>query len=323
MRRWLQALLILAALPSLPSAARAQTTDHYALLMVWMPGLCKFEPDRAECKELTLRRYDGLNLSFLALQSIGSGGIGNTFCYTMLGDEELDRTRQWCEMDQPRILDTLMAQLKIIMPVMQSCQDRGLWSRYASCTLYSANDYYSRAIKLARAAAGTQLNNKIAAAVGRTAKQSELVEAFAADFGEENSNAVDFVCRKIGKTSHLLQVRITVMPRALTRGLAPEFLWKPTDSLRRRCPENIVVDAPPVPIAGAGTGETAPAPPPEPSPPLAEPSPPPPEPSPLPAEPSPPPAKPAPPPGEPPIPESAPVAPVETEPLEPQGPVVR
>src|SRR3954466_6010036 len=148
MRRW---FLALAAVLSVTAGARADVTDHYVLLMVWMPGLCKLEPDRAECKELTLRRYDGLNLAFMALQSARPSSAANTFCYTMLGDEDMDRSRQWCDMNQPRISDTLAEQLKKLMPVMQSCQDRGLWARYASCTLYSANDYYTRAIKLATA----------------------------------------------------------------------------------------------------------------------------------------------------------------------------
>ncbi len=289
MRRWFLALMMLMPLVS---GARADVTDHYDLLMVWMPGLCKFEPDRPECKDLTLRRYDGLNLAFMALQSARPSNAANTFCYTMLDDEDSDRSRQWCDMYQPKIPDTLTLQLKTLMPVMQSCQDRGLWARYASCTMYSATDYYSRAIKLAKAVAGTQLNSKIAAAVGATVKQSELVEAFKAEFGDEKANAVEFICRKEAKTAHLLQVRIAVTARALTRGLDKEFLWTPANPLRRSCPENIVVDAPPVPIAGAGADGTAPV-------------------------------KPAPPPGEPPAPDSSPVAPVETEPLSPQGPVVR
>jgi ribonuclease I len=289
MRRWLLALSICV---SLIPGARADVTDHYALLMLWMPGFCKFEPDRAECKELTLRRYDGLNLAFMALQSVRPSGGSNTFCYTMLDAESMDRSRQWCDMYQPKVLDTLTLQLKILMPVMQSCQDRGLWARYASCTMYSADEYYSRGIKLAKAVAGTQLNSKIAAAVGATARQSELVEAFKADFGDEKANALELICRKVGNASHLFEVRISVTARALTRGLAKESLWKPANPLRRRCPENIVVDAPPVPITGAGK-EAAP------------------------------PARPAPPPGEPAAPDAVPVAPVVTEPLEPQGPVVR
>src|SRR5215813_1950278 len=104
MRRWLLALAILSGLTP---GARADVTDHYALLMVWMPGLCKFEPDRAECKDLTLRRYDGLNLAFLALQSVRPIGASNTFCYTMLDDEDMDRARQWCDMYRPKIADTL------------------------------------------------------------------------------------------------------------------------------------------------------------------------------------------------------------------------
>src|SRR4051812_34276880 len=239
MRRWLLALAILVPLTS---GARADVTDHYVLLMVWMPGLCKLEPDRVECKDLTLRRYDGLNLAFMALQSARPSNASNTFCYTMLEDESTDRARQWCDMYQPKIPDTLTLQLKTLMPVMRSCQDRGLWARYASCTMFSATDYYSRAIRLAKAFAATQLNSKIAAAVGGVAKQSDLLEAFKADFGDEKVNAVEFICRKIGSTSHLFQVRLSLTARALTRGLDTEFLWKPNNALRRTCPENMVVD---------------------------------------------------------------------------------
>jgi ribonuclease I len=289
MRRWVLALLILVGFTS---GAQAQVTDHYALLMVWMPGLCRLEPDRVECKDLTLRRYDGLNLAFMALQSVRPVGASNTFCFTMIDDETLDRSRRWCEMYRPKIADGLTQQLNTLMPVMRSCQDRGLWARFGSCTMYSADEYYSRAIKLATSFAATQLNSKISAAVGTTAKQSELIEAFKADFGDEKVNALEFYCRKVGSEFHLVNVRVSVTARALTRGLSQETLWKPQNPLHRNCPEKIVIDAPPVPIAD---GDKSPAPP----------------------------AKPVPPPGEPAVPDAAPVAPVETEPLEPAGPVVR
>jgi ribonuclease I len=288
MRRW---LLGFAILLGLTSAAQSQVTDHYALLMVWMPGLCKFEPDRVECKGLTLRRFDGLNLAFMAVQSARTGGASNIYCYTMIDDESLDRQRKWCDMTQPKIANTLEVELKTLMPVTQSCQDRGLWARYASCTMYSGDEYYARAIKLAKSFNATELNNKIAAAVGTTIKQSELLDAFKADFGDEKLNAVEFFCRKVGTVSHLFQVRISVTARALTRGLGKDVLWKPQNPLHRNCPESIVIDAPPVPIAE--TDKNAP------------------------------PAKPAPPPGQPAAPDAVPVAPVETEPLEPKGPVVR
>src|SRR5688500_1337433 len=112
MRRWLLALAILSAVTS---GARADVADHYALLMVWMPGLCKLEPDRAECKGLTLRRYDGLNLAFMALQSVRPNSAPNTFCYTMLGDQSLDQSRQWCEITEPRVSKPLAEQLRVLM----------------------------------------------------------------------------------------------------------------------------------------------------------------------------------------------------------------
>src|SRR4051794_26382354 len=97
MRPWLRALTFIAALS--PIAPRAATTDHYALLMGWLPGLCTLEPEGVECKDLTLHRFDGLNLAFMALQSVRESGSVNTFCWPMPSDSEMDRERRWCDMD--------------------------------------------------------------------------------------------------------------------------------------------------------------------------------------------------------------------------------
>jgi ribonuclease I len=277
----------LAVAAVLAAAARAQTSDHYALLMVWMPGLCKLEPERTECKDLTLRRYDGRNLAFMALEVAHDSGVAQTFCFTMPSDSEMDRDRRWCDMDQPHVRPDLTSQLQELMPVSRSCQDRGLWARYASCTLYSPDDYYSRGIKLAKAVAATQMNTKLVGAVGGVVSQQALVDAFQADFGDESGNAIDFICRRVSGRSHLFEVKITMTARALSRGLDRDYLWKPGRGLRRSCPGTIVIDAPPgaetAPVAA--TAPTAPAVP----------------------------VKPA----EPAAPESVPVPPVEVAPLEP------
>jgi ribonuclease I len=279
------AALLLAAMPMLAMAGRAsaQMDDHYALLMVWMPGLCALETDRPECQDLTLRRYDGQNLAFMALETARESGVSQTFCYTMPSDFEMDHSRDWCDMNAPNVGPGIAAQLKKLMPVAQSCQDRGLWARYASCTMYSADDYYTRALRLAQAVAATRFNLKIAGAIGRTVSQQALVAAFEEDFGEETGNAIDFICRKKAGKFHLVNVKITVSVKALTRGLGPDYLWKPTRPLRRSCPENIQVDAPPVAEAAAAPDASVPS-------------------------------APKPVPG---IPQAVPVAPVETEPLSP------
>jgi ribonuclease I len=173
------------------------------------------------------------------------------------------------------------------MPISQSCQDRGLFARYASCTMYSANDYYTRGFRLAKAAAATMVNLKIGGAIGQVASQQALVAAFETQFGDETGDAIDFICRKSGGKSHLVNVKITVTVKALTRGLAKENLWRPTRPLRRGCPENIEVDAPPGTLLGAEAAAPAAAPPPPPKP------------------------------SGPPVPQSVPVGRVETEPLSP------
>ena len=284
-RRCLPALLLLLAMAS--SRAEAQMTpDHYALLMVWMPGLCALETDRPECKDLSLRRYDGQNLAFMALELAHDSGVSATFCFTMPSDFEMDHGRDWCDMTVPNVSAELAVQLKQLMPIAQSCQDRGLWARYASCTMYSADDYYSRGLRLAKSVAGTQVNLKIAGAIGQSVSEQALVAAFEAQFGDESGDAIDFICRKSGGKTHLVNVKITLTGKALTRGLGKEFLWKPARTLRRGCPENIAVDAPPGTQLGTpAASAAAPPPPPKPT--------------------------------QPGVPESVPVGPVEAEPLSP------
>jgi ribonuclease I len=286
LRRCLLALL-LAAVSIAASAGKAEAqmaSDHFALLMAWMPGLCTLETDRPECKTLTLRRYDGQNLAFMALEVAHDSGVSDTFCFTMPSDFEMDHSRDWCDMSKPNLSPDLAAELAQLMPIAQSCQDRGLFARYASCTMYSANDYYSRGFRLAKAMAATLVNLKIAGAIGKAASQQALVAAFETQFGDETGDAVDFICRKSGGKSHLVNVKITLTVKALTRGLAKENLWRPTRPLRRSCPESIEVDAPPGTPLGVAPAAAA-APPPKPS--------------------------------GPPVPESVPVGPVETAPLSP------
>jgi ribonuclease I len=282
-------VLAMAGMLSLGGKAQAQmSADHYALLMVWMPGLCALEPNRPECKDLSLRRYDGQNLAFQALEVARESGASQTYCFTMPSDFEMDHSRDWCDMSKPRLSSPdLEKDLQRLMPIAQSCQDRGLWAHYASCTMYSADDYYSRGFKLAKAVAGTLVNVKIAGAIGQTVTQQSLISAFETQFGDETGSSIDFICRKSGGKSHLVNVRITLTVKALTRGLAPEYLWKSERPLRRSCPENILVDAPPGAEIGKPAVQAAP-------PPKSKPKP-----------------------TEPGAPPSVPVGPVETEPLSP------
>jgi ribonuclease I len=257
-------LLTMAGMLSPGGRDQAQASDdHYALMMVWMPGLCALEPDRPECKDLSLRRYDGQNLAFQAIEIERESGAPQTYCFTMPSDSEMDRSRDWCDMSEPRLSPELAKELETLMPIAQSCQDRGLWAHYASCTMYSADDYYSRGFRLAKAVAATLVNVKIAGAVGRTVSQQALVTAFEQQFGDETGRSIDFICRKRDGKSHLLNVKITLTAKALSRGLAPDYLWKPDRSMRRSCPESIVVDAPPGTELGTPAAQAAPPPPPK------------------------------------------------------------
>src|SRR5262249_35218160 len=154
-------------------------------------------------------------------------------------DSEMDRERQWCDMDKQRVPDDLQADLAELMPVAQSCQDRGLWSRYASCTMYSPEDYYEHGFKLTRQISTTQMNTAVVAAAGTIASETALVAAFQADYGQDAGTAIDFICRQIDGQAHLVQVKITVAQRALLRGLDKDMFWTPHHGLRRSCPDHM------------------------------------------------------------------------------------
>jgi ribonuclease I len=282
--------------------ACADTIDHFELIMVWMPGLCKFESDRPECKGLTLRRYDGQNLAFFALQaSPGENGLADSYCMTMPSDSDMDRARQWCQMDKTGVRQDIAETLGEVMPIVQSCQDRGIWARYGTCSMYSPDQYFSDGIRLSQEVAATQLNLRIAGAVGTRVGLDDLLAAFSAQFGEDSAKAIDFVCRTgQDKASHLYQVKITVSLSAMNRGLGKDQLWMPRGALRRHCPASFTVDAPPVSLTpqagvpgqqGPAVSE-APASPAQPEKPMA--------------------------PAEPDAPEKVPVQPVETAPLPPR-----
>src|SRR5256885_776529 len=117
LRRRLPAYLLAAASAFCSSTgANAQMSDHYALLMVWMPGLCALETERPECKDLSLRRYDGQNLAFMALEVAHESGVSDTFCFSMPSDFEMDHSRDWCDMTEPNVNPALAGQLKQLMP---------------------------------------------------------------------------------------------------------------------------------------------------------------------------------------------------------------
>jgi ribonuclease I len=227
-----------------PAPACADTIDHFALVMVWMPGLCKLESSRPECKDLSLRRYDGRNLALFALEPASvENGFANTYCSGMPSDSDLDQARQWCDLDKPRINQDIADALSEIMPVVQSCQDRGIWAKYGTCTLYRENDYFRRSIELAKDVATTQLNLKVAGAIGKGIGQDILMDAFTGEFGDNSGGALDLICRQVEGKSHLYQVKITLALSAMNHGLAKDQLWLPQASPRQHCPDTFEVPA--------------------------------------------------------------------------------
>ncbi len=251
--------LALAAAP-----ARGDAIDHYTLILSWTPGLCWDQPERKECAGLSLRRYDGRNLAFLALRPDPPvGNMRDDYCFAGMGDPELDRSQRWCDMDEVTVRSAdLRATLAEVMPVTQSCQERGIWARFGTCSLYSPDEYFSRGVKLAKGMAATLLNVRLVGAAGQSIKQSELVSYFEMQYGDGSAKALHLVCKTRAGKAHLMEVQVAVTPHALTKGLDRQELFKPNTPLRGKCPSEVFIDAPKdlVPEPAATTGADQPAP---------------------------------------------------------------
>jgi ribonuclease I len=244
MRRW----LIAAALSGISAApsAQANSIDHYTLIMSWTPGLCWEQPQRAECADLSLRRYDGRNLAFLALRpDPPEDNMRDQYCFAGMGDPDLDQSRRWCDMDEVRVRSKdLKAALDEVMPVTRSCQERGIWARYGTCSLFSPDEYFSRGVKLAKRMAGTLINVRLGGAAGQTIKKDDLNAYFEMQFGEGSAKSLLLVCKSEAGKAHLLEVQVSVTSHALTTGLDARELWKPQKPQLGKCPAEIFIDAP-------------------------------------------------------------------------------
>lgn len=262
MRRWIIAATLL-GLPAAATPARADAIDHYTLILSWTPGLCWEQPARKECADLSLRRYDGRNLALLALRpDPPEGNMPDEYCFASMSDPDLDRSKQWCDMDEVRIKSgDLAAALAEVMPTTQSCQERGAWARYGTCSLFSPDAYFSRAVKLAKGMAGTLLNVRIVGSAGQMAKQADLVSNFEMQFGDNAAKSLRLVCKNVAGKSHLMEIEVTVTAHALTKGIDPQTLWKPSKQVIGTCPDAFFIDAPKDMIpdtTGQGTPDQAP-----------------------------------------------------------------
>lgn len=263
MRRLAAAGCLALALAAAP--AHGDAIDHYTLILSWTPGLCWDQPERKECAGLSLRRYDGRNLALLALRpDPPAGNMRDDYCFAGMGDQEFDRSKRWCDMDEVHIRSAdLRATLAEVMPVTQSCQERGVWARYGTCSLYSPNDYFSRGVKLAKSMAATLLNVRIVGAAGQSIKQSELISSFEMQYGDNSAKALHLVCKTRSGKAHLMEVQVAVTPHALTKGLDRQELFKPDTPLRGKCPSEIFIDGPKdlvqEPAAATDTDQPAPA----------------------------------------------------------------
>jgi ribonuclease I len=142
----------------------------------------------------------------------------------------------------------LAAELGRAMPGLEQCADRQFWSAYGSCSMLSQEMYFRRAIDRALEVQHSLLNTRIAGALGGPIDSAGIVAAFTDEFGYEAERALELICvrPKQGGLPVLLEARIFLKQLGTMRPLSADGLS--LDNRRpskQRCPEKILIPAPP------------------------------------------------------------------------------
>ena len=244
-------LLLIAAF--VPRTARAQTLDHYTLIMAWLPGECLVKPELPACENLTVKDPAGRNLTLIGLRPDPRTNsvpmrdcdpMSDAFSTPLLEGEVETLATKSCHLPEVNIGEALARSLAAVMPTVAYCAERRFWASYGSCSLLSQERYFQRAVSRAEDMQRTLLNVTIAGAIGSRVRIGTLVDAFTQQFGEEAAASLQIVCgrSKERNQSVLTEIRVKLRQQGTMRTLTKEGLWQEAGtSLRHRCPERFLI----------------------------------------------------------------------------------
>lgn len=235
-------LLALAAALCLSASDRSQPIDHYVLALSWEPTFCEFNPDKPECRELDASDYAATHLAIHGLWPDSRESRRLRYCGVAADVQALDEQNRWCELPELEISEDTRAALERAMPGVRSCLDRHEWIEHGTCARVSAEEYFAITLRLASDVRASRLGALLAANVSRTLPRRRLIQAFEEEYGPGAGRSLTLLCKRLGKESLLIEIRITLEPSAMDGVLDADDLRPTAPGIRGSCPATILID---------------------------------------------------------------------------------
>ncbi|MDB5554973.1 MAG: ribonuclease, family [Rhizobium sp.] len=159
----------------------------------WQPGFCETSPKTPECTGQTADRVDARLFSLNGLWT-----SRKVYCGVDGALKEQDKKKNWLDMPELSLDDSVKLELAKAMPGTASGFDRHQWVKHGTCSGYVADEYYGRALKLLAALNRSEVQSLFEDNLGATLDEAKVKAAFETAFGTGAGDKVKMRCRKDG-----------------------------------------------------------------------------------------------------------------------------
>jgi ribonuclease T2 len=234
-----------AAVAAASAGPAAGQFDSYTFSLSWQPAFCETKPSAPECESENPDRFDATNLALHGMWPNRNNDAQHTYGYCGIDAQtrKLDNAATWCQLPAPDLSDATRSALSTVMPGTQSCLEHHEWTRHGSCSGLAADDYFAEAAALVQQVAQTNFGRFLSAHAGQTVDASDVVAAFAQDFGDGSRGKLTLNCSNVRGASALSEVRLQ-LTKSLPQGADLGSLLMPTGD-NGNCPDSFLLD--PVP----------------------------------------------------------------------------
>lgn len=213
---------------------------EHVLAVSWLPGFCRVQPDRRECRTMTAQRFDASHFSLHGLwpDDLDDRAIFPCYCNTGVARSCSLKLKSARRID---LSDTLRAQLQVAMPGMRSGLHRHEWTKHGTC--YEADrsgrdrgsdpeEYFGETLGLLEQLNRSAVRTLFAGNIGRTLTARQINKAFDGAFGRGAGDRVIVRCSKVGGRAIITELWI-----GLGAGITPDS--KLADLLRVAPPSSV------------------------------------------------------------------------------------
>lgn len=171
-----------------------RTKTRLILGVSWQPGFCETSPKTPECSGQTADRVDARLFSLNGLWT-----SRKIYCGVDGALKEQDKKKNWLDMPELSLDDSVKLELAKAMPGTASGFDRHQWVKHGTCSGYVADEYYGKALKLLAALNKSEVQSLFESNLGATLDEARVKAAFEVAFGTGAGDKVKMRCRKDGE----------------------------------------------------------------------------------------------------------------------------